>query len=57
MSYACMLNIVATTWVEMYHGFFVNNVDIQKENEDIQMSAIKVTLNPLNPIHLNPKHC
>jgi hypothetical protein len=34
--------MLATTWVEMYHAVFIKTERIMKENEDIQMSAIKV---------------
>jgi hypothetical protein len=42
VSSACVLNVVATTWVDMYHALFIHTEYIQRENEDLQMSAIKV---------------
>jgi hypothetical protein len=45
ISLGCLWGVVATTWVEMYHGLFINSGDVQQENEVMQMSAIKVDLN------------
>jgi hypothetical protein len=38
----CLRKIIATAWVEMYWAAFINSEESVAENEEMQMSAIKV---------------
>jgi hypothetical protein len=44
ISSECIINAMASTWVDFYHAAFVSNESITKENEELQMSAIQADL-------------
>lgn len=46
LSRSCIMNIVASTWVDVYHGIFANTQTILQEKEDIRMHMIKVGNTP-----------
>lgn len=44
VSSGCLLNLIASTWVEMYHAVFINTAYIMRENDELQMAAIKASV-------------
>jgi hypothetical protein len=40
----CLMNMLATMWVDMYYAAFHHTSDISQQNEEMHMSAIRVDL-------------
>ncbi len=38
---SCLLDLIASTWVDLYHAAFVNRKSLEQENERIRMSAVQ----------------
>ena len=40
----CLMNMVASTWVYLFHSIFRHKLTVDKENEDIRMSIVQQDL-------------
>lgn len=41
---SCLLDLIASTWVDFYHAAFVSRKSLQEENERLRMCAIQKDL-------------